>query len=389
MPARRSRGEGALYWDESRQRWMASVDVGFSPTGKRQRRWVTGKTKTEAKQKLLALRRDQSDGLPTEHRTYTVREAVESWLEHGLTGRDEHTVTNRTILARTHVIPALGSRRLVDLTAEEIDAWLAAKSETLSTDTLHRLLSILRRSIRRAQARELVRRNVALLCEAPRGTKGRPSKSLTLQQAMNLLAAAEGTSMNAYIVLALLIGARTEELRALTWDRLDLDGDPPTIQVWRSVRRDGRMKTAKSRRTLELPDRCVEALRDHKAEQMRMRQEAGDSWNELGLVFCTRHGSALDAANVRRSFRLVASAAGLNPQEWTPRELRHSFVSLLSSAPSHHTWGARNQRALRWRRQALGRQFGRQVNRCKRQTRVLGSAKGVLTRDVTGGRYWI
>jgi integrase len=43
--------------------------------------------------------------------------------------------------------------------------------------------------------------------------------------------------MNAYIVLALLIGARTEELRALTWDRLDLDGDPPTIQVWRSVRR--------------------------------------------------------------------------------------------------------------------------------------------------------
>jgi integrase len=332
MPARRSRGEGSLYWDESRQRWMAAVDVGFSPTGKRQRRWVSGKTKTEAKQKLLALRRDQSDGLPTEHRTYTVREAVESWLEHGMTGRDDNTVANRTILAQTHVIPALGSRRLVDLTPEEVDAWLAAKSETLSTDTLHRLLSILRRSIRRAQARELVRRNVALLCEAPRGTQGRPSKSLTLQQATKLLAAAEGTSMNAYIVLALLIGARTEELRALTWDRLDLDADPPTIQVWRSVRRDGRMKTPKSRRTLELPDRCVEALRDHKAEQMKMQREAGDSWNELGLVFCTRQGSALDAANVRRSFRLVASAAGLNPKEWTPRELRHSFVSLLSSS---------------------------------------------------------
>ena len=147
-----------------------------------------------------------------------------------------------------------------------------------------------------------------------------------------LLAAAEGTSMNAYIVLALLIGARTEELRALTWDRLDLDGDPPTIQVWRSVRRDGRMKTAKSRRTLELPDRCVDALRDHKAEQVEMRRQAGDSWSELGLVFCTRQGSALDAANVRRSFRLVAGAAGLDPKEWTPRELRHSFVSLLSSS---------------------------------------------------------
>jgi integrase len=389
MPARRSRGEGALYWDESRQRWMAAVDIGFSPTGKRQRRWVSGRTKTEAKQKLLALRRDQTDGLPIEHRTYTVREAVESWLEHGLTGRDDNTVTNRTILAHTHVIPALGSRRLVDLTPEEVDAWLAAKSETLSTDTLHRLLSILRRSIRRAQARELVRRNVALLCEAPRGTQGRPSKSLTLHQATQLLAAAEGTSMNAYIVLALLIGARTEELRALTWDRLDLDGKPPTSQVWRSVRRDGRMKTAKSRRTLELPDRCVKALRDHKAEQTKTRGEVGDSWNDLGLVFCTRQGSALDAANVRRSFRLVASTAGLNPREWTPRELRHSFVSLLSSsgvtieeiahlvghgstsvtervyregtAPSHHTRSARHQRALRWRHKPIGRQLGRQA----------------------------
>ena len=138
--------------------------------------------------------------------------------------------------------------------------------------------------------------------------------------------------MNTYIVLALLIGARTEELRALAWVGSTWRGTRQTIQVWRSVRRDGRMKPAKSRRTLELPDRCVEALRDHEAEQMKMRQEAGDSWIDLGLVFCTRQGSALDAANVRRSFRLVASAAGLNPKEWTPRELRHSFVSLLSSS---------------------------------------------------------
>ncbi len=33
--------------------------------------------------------------------------------------------------------------------------------------------------------------------------------------------------MNAYIVLSLLTGARTEELRALRWDHLDLDADPP------------------------------------------------------------------------------------------------------------------------------------------------------------------
>ncbi len=33
---------------------------------------------------------------------------------------------------------------------------------------------------------------------------------------------------------------------------------------------------------------------------------------------------------MRRAFRRITRAAGLNPADWTPRELRHSFVSLLS-----------------------------------------------------------
>ncbi len=48
------------------------------------------------------------------------------------------------------------------------------------------------------------------------------------------------------------------------------------------------------------------------------------------LVFASEVGTPLDSANVRRGFRRIAAAAGLNPAEWTPRELRHSFVSLLS-----------------------------------------------------------
>ena len=49
------------------------------------------------------------------------------------------------------------------------------------------------------------------------------------------------------------------------------------------------------------------------------------------LVFRTATGRALDAGNVRRSFRLVCEAAGTGP-DWTPRELRHTFVSLMSDS---------------------------------------------------------
>jgi integrase len=234
--------------------------------------------------------------------TYTVRDAVESWLAHGLTGRQESTVVNRTILARTHVIPALGARKLAQLSAEEVDEWLATKAKTLSTDTLHRLLSILRQSIRRAQARDQVKRIVALLCDVPRGTAGRPSKSLTLAQAAGLLAPAQKHStMHAYVVVSLLTGARTEELRALTWSHTDLDGEPPSVQLWRSVREGGDTKTRLSRRTLELPNECVVALRAHRRLQTQSRMRNAARWPDNDLVFTTQLGTPLDAANVRRA----------------------------------------------------------------------------------------
>ena len=339
MVARRSRGEGSLFWHEKRQRWIGVVSQGYAANGKRRTTWVSGRTKTEAKTRLREAQRARDAGLPVARRDYTVRQAVDSWLEHGLAGRDRSTMTNRTILARKHLLPALGSRRLTELTADEVDRWLAAESGQLSTNTLAKLLSILRQSIRRAQARDLVHRNVALLCEAPKGTRGRPSKSLSMEQASRLLTAAEGTSMHAYVVVSLLTGARTEELRALTWNHLDLEGHasglpptPPSIQLWRSVRTGSETKTKRSRRTLELPALCLDALREHRRRQLAQRIRMGERWVDNDLVFATQCGTELDAANVRRPFRKVVAAAGLEASEWTPRELRHSFVSLLSSS---------------------------------------------------------
>lgn len=56
-----------------------------------------------------------------------------------------------------------------------------------------------------------------------------------------------------------------------------------------------------------------------------LRQREG---RDTGPVFATRDGSQLDAADVRREFRAAIRSAGT----WTPRELRHTFVSLMSDS---------------------------------------------------------
>jgi integrase len=185
----------------------------------------------------------------------------------------------------------------------------------------------LKRAIRFAAARDLVGRNVAELSDTPAGQEGRPNRSFTLEQSAALLQANAGTRIGAYIALSLGTGIRTEEARALQWESVDFgdpDACPPrpaSVAVWRSVRRGGDTKTLRSRRTLRIPLFAADALRD-----LQQRERC-----HTGPVFATRDGNPLDAANVRREFRAAVKAAGI-PGTWTPRELRHTFVSLMSDS---------------------------------------------------------
>ena len=45
-------------------------------------------------------------------------------------------------------------------------------------------------------------------------------------------------------------------------------------------------------------------------------------------MFTTGIGTMFDQHNLRRGFREITRAAGLG-EEWVPRELRHTFVSIM------------------------------------------------------------
>lgn len=333
MTARRARGDGGLHWDEDRQRWIATTTVGYDARGKRLVKRASGRTKTEALAKLRKLIRDQADGYTIAGRGVTVEAAVRDWLAFGLVNRSANTVELYTYLCETHVIPHLGSRPLMELTAAQVESWLQLLRSHLSTRTIQVARACLSRAVRRAMQRDLVRRNVVDLTEVPTGRAGRPSKAFTPEIADSVLRDTRDDRFYAFIVVSMLTGARTEELRALRWSHVHLDADPPFIEVWRSVRAGGDTKTRRSRRTIALPDRCVAALRLEADRQRRDREVAGSSWKDTGLVFTSLVGTELDAANVRRYFRrALAGVSGVEPSEWTPRELRHSFVSLLSDA---------------------------------------------------------
>jgi integrase len=341
---RRGQGEDSIYWDSSKNRYVGAVSLGFSPSGTRIRRKVTGRTKAEIRDKLRELHLQVEGGLRPRRR-YTVNDALDDWLAHGLDGLSPRTVILYKGTIASALKEQLGTVRLTDLTASDVQAALTAMAGRLSTRTVQISHNVLVRAIRHAERDDLVTRNVAALVKPPKGQRGgRPSKALTLEQAGALMEAAKGSRLEAYITLSLLTGLRTEEARALRWDHVVAwDGDqwhPITeagfdhnqlaVFVWRSDRAGGDTKTSRSRRTLALARRCAVALREQRIQQAADRLAAGRLWQDHNLVFASTIGTPLDDHNVRRQFRKITESAGLG-STWVPRELRHTFVSLLSA----------------------------------------------------------
>jgi len=61
------------------------------------------------------------------------------------------------------------------------------------------------------------------------------------------------------------------------------------------------------------------------------RQCSGrELWRDHGLVFSSTVGTPLSANNVIRAFTTITEKAGLG-KDWAPREMRHTFVSVLSA----------------------------------------------------------
>ena len=332
---RRGHGEDAIYFAAAKNRYVGAVSLGFGPDGRRIRRKVYGRTKQEVRDKLKTLHAELDRGLRTSGRN-TVRQAVDDWLRGGLPGRSERTRdVNRE--ATAPLLELIGSKPLRELTAGDVRDALDTLSTSHSTRYLQLGRAALARAIKYAEAHDRVGRNVATLVDIPKGREGRPSRSFTHDQARALLKAADESRLNAYVVLSLTVGVRTEEARQLCWDHLDLDGDldanplvPPSVAVWQSVRQGGDTKTPKSRRTLALPQATVQALREHRKRQAEDRLAAGSQWQDRGLVFASAIGTPLDAANVRREFRKITESAGLG-KDWAPLDLRHTFVSLMSA----------------------------------------------------------
>ena len=186
---RRERGDDGISWDKVNKCYVGTISLGYGDDGKRLRRYVRGKTKTEVKDKLDELHEEIKAGIETPA-TYTVRQCVADWLDS--LELDPHTMATYRGQAEKWIYPKIGRTKLKDFKATDADRFFRDVAKVLSKASLVKIKSTLVRSIRRAQKYDLIGRNVAELVDLPQGQPGHPSRAMTEEQASKVLEAAGG-----------------------------------------------------------------------------------------------------------------------------------------------------------------------------------------------------
>jgi integrase len=336
---KRGNGEGSITRHKASGKWMARYIVE-TPAGPK-RRTIYADTRKEAAEKLAKALAHRADGIVVDDKNLTVGEYLDRWLSEAVRGTvRESTFSRDKYLVTNHIKPSLGRLKLKNLNALHIQGHYRERLDSgLSGSTVQKIHHVLHKALAQAVRWNLIPRNPADSVKAPTPVP-KEMHPLSAEEAQRLLEAAQGDRLEALYVLAIHTGMRRGELLGMRWEDVDLDS--ASVRVRRTLTRidNGRRlalaepKTRRSRRTVGLTQRAVEALRSHRARQAEEKLKAGSLYASQGLVFAGEGGGFINPSNLRqRSFAPLLKRAGL--QQITFHDLRHTCASILFRSNIH------------------------------------------------------
>lgn len=140
------------------------------------------------------------------------------------------------------------------------------------------------------------------------------------------------------MTLAITTGLRRGELLALRWQDIDFTNN--SLQVKRAVSYfkaygyvEAEPKTARSRRTIMLPDFVMQILIQHREHQAEQQRNAGDVWVTKGLVFTNAWRDYYSPSTMLKVFKRFLASIGMPQMRF--HDLRHSAATILLAMKVH------------------------------------------------------
>lgn len=343
-PPRRDRRGRPIACPKAHGSWSFTVDVPASPGVARRQVMRSGfATKKDAEQALAEFIVQLGRGHVPGQGRQTVKEYLETWLVGCELALAATAFTNYRTVLQHYVIPRIGPVLLTKLTPAALTSLYGELLRTgnrhggpLSSATVRTVHRVLNKALNDAVREQLLPGNPAALAKLPR--RQRPEmKTWNAEEAAAFLAYARADRLYAAWLLALACGLRRGELAGLRWVDVDLDRATVAIVNQRTVDADWNVVVKEpkgtSRRTLDLGQGAVNALRGHRTRTGAERLAAGPAWEDSGLVFVDGWGQPYHPDRFTRMFRQVSSNASVPLIRL--HDARHSCATLALAAGIH------------------------------------------------------
>jgi integrase len=338
--------------------WEGWVSLGTdAATGRRARKHVRGRTKTEVSEKIKALELARDQGGPLTGSDTTLADYLEKW------------VAARTVVVRASTVSGyrtdqlhitrsgVGRVKLRAVSAEHVEriyaSVLAAGCSAGSVAHVRRTLSA---ALNAAARRGHIARNPVPLANLPRSEDNDELEPYDANEIGDILSAAHARRNGARWSLAFL-GLRQGEALGLRWADVNLEGSELRVRhalTWLRWQHGcaggtaepvcgarpascpqrhgggahlGPPKSKAGRRTIALPEPVVAELLEQRRRQAVDRLAAGPLWRDHGFVIANHTGGPVDRRTDTDDWLDLISQAGV--RRLRLHDCRHSAATAL------------------------------------------------------------
>jgi integrase len=334
--------------------WRLKFEGARDPaTGKRNIQYVTVRgTKAHAKLNLAELVTAVGDGSYVEPSKITVAEYVRSRVDQweaaydpaAKTGISPKTAERYRELVENQIVPHIGATAVQKLKPLDIEGWKTKLRISgrkggqggVSTRTIKHAHRILSHALDDAVKNDRVAKNVARIEGAPKIDEGEV-EVVAKERISELIEKLRGRAMYARAITSLFTGLRRGELLAPPWSDVDLDAKVWRVRVALEETKAGGLqikapKTKAGRRDVSLPEIVVDALREHRRQQLELRMALGmGKMPDDALVFpAPLKGGYQSPRAFSKEWARVAAAIGFPGLSF--HALRHTHASQLIDA---------------------------------------------------------
>ncbi len=330
-------------------RYYAVVYEGIDPaSGKPRHRWhAAGETRKGAEKVLGDLVKRMHDGDYRSPDKITLGDyLLERWLPSKRTRVKPSTASAYERNIRLHINPNIGRIPLQKLQPEDLDE-LYVKLLTegkrngtgggLSAKSVRNVHATIQSALSDATRKGTVFRNVADIADPPSISRsGRSMNVWTGDQLRTFLETIASHELYPLYFLSATTGMRRGEIAGLRWSNVDLGAARLTVNQqivsveYELVEDD--LKTASSRRTIDLDEQTLGMLRRHRRGQLEERMATGRRGDD-GFVFAKPDGSPIHPDLVSQTFQRFMAQSDL--PKIRLHDLRHTHATILLQQNVH------------------------------------------------------